>query len=570
MSIRNSKSPNDLRDSASKVKALVDAVRAGSLSRREFLAKLSLLGATAAMSSGLLRISLPSPAMAAVPKKGGTLIIGVEGEPATACAHLATDTTALMIADNVFSGLIGVDFDFNPKPDLAKSCNVSPDGLIYTFNLAQDATWHDGKPVTAEDVEYTINDILAKVHPRASSWYPNVKSASAKDKYTFEIQLKSPYAPMMTVLATTLSSGMLVMPKHIYKGSDPKSNPANYAPIGSGAFKFVRWDRGSHVELERNPKYFKKDLPYLDRVIVKFMPDAAARLIAFERGEVDFLNWYIVPYEQVGRLRRNQKVKVVDKGGEGAATNEFVLFNLRNQYLKDVRVRQAIAHAVDRQAIVQKALFGEGMIANSFVNSGLKWIFDPSFDVFRKPDVAAAERLLDEAGFKKDSSGKRFELRTIWATGRQYEGQAAEIIRDNLSKIGISVRIEASDRVSFIDKVFNKWDFDMAHQLFTTGPDPTISVTPRYATNQIKRVPFVNAMGYSNPQLDDIFDREVVQIDREKRAAMWRDAQKILFTDLPALPLFEVPVLNLVSAAFNDVITDPFGYIQSRENAYMA
>jgi peptide/nickel transport system substrate-binding protein len=260
---------------------------------------------------------------------------------------------------------------------------------------------------------------------------------------------------------------------------------------------------------------------------------------------------------------------VVEQGGEGAATNEFLLINVRNKPLSDVRVRQALAHAIDREQIVQKSLFGEGKVAHSFVNSGLGWIFEPAPDVYRKVDTDAANRLLDEAGYPKQADGTRFPLRIALATGREYEGRAAEIIKDNLAQVGIPVTIEASDRTSYIDKVFKQWDFDLAHQLFTTGPDPTISVTPRYHTKQIKPIGFVNGMGYSNPALDKIFDDETGLTDRKKRAEMWREAQRILFADLPALPLFEVPVVNLVSAKFHDVITTPYGYIQSREFAWM-
>jgi peptide/nickel transport system substrate-binding protein len=511
---------------------------------------------------------LPLPVWSAAPKRGGTFIMAISGEPATASAHLTTDTNAVMVATNLFSGLIGLDYDFKPVPDLAESWSVSPDGLVYTFNLVKNATWHDGKPVTAADVEFTFNEVIAKVHPRASSWWPAVASAKASGSHSFVITLKEPYAPFMAVLGNTLGSGTLILPKHVYQGSDPRTNPANQHPIGSGPFKFSRWNKGSYIELVRNDRYFGKGLPYLDRVIAQFMPDAASRLIAFEQGDVDFLNWYIVPYDQVARLRKDPRFKVIGKGGEGAATSEFLLFNLRNEHLKDVRVRQAIAHAVDREQIKAKALFGEGKIAHSFINSGLAWVFDGTNDVYRKPDPAKANALLDEAGFRRKADGKRFALRVAWASGREYEGRAAEIIRDNLRAVGIEVKIETFDRSTYIDKVFRNWDFDMAHQLFTTGPDPTISVTPRYHTKQIKKAPFVNAMGYSNPKLDAIFDTEVHEQDRGKRSEMWHEAQRILMSDLPALPIFEVPVVNVASAKFENVITGPFGYYEARKTTY--
>ena len=128
--------------------------------------------------------------------------------------------------------------------------------------------------------------------------------------------------------------------------------------------------------------------------------------------------------------------------------------------------------------------------------------------------------------------------------------------------------IQTFDRASFTDRVFRQWEFDLAMQLFTTGPDPTFAVTARYHTKQILKVPFVNGMGYSNPEVDAIFDTEFKEADVAKRAAMWRDIQKILMHDLPALPLFELPAIHAASAKFKDVVTGPQGYIESRESAY--
>jgi len=506
------------------------------------------------------------------PQQGGTFIIGLEGEPGSMVAHLATDTAALMVASNIMNGLIGLDFDFQPTPDLAESWEISEDGTTYTFDIVEDARWHDGEPVTAHDIAFTFNEVIAEVHPRAGTWWPNVARAEATDDHTFVMELKEPYAPLLTVLGNVLGSGTLMLPRHIYEGTDPRENPANEAPIGSGPFKFEEWVPGSHVELVRNDDYFKEGLPYLDRVIVQFLPDSAARMLAFENGEVDFLHWYIVPHERVSDLREDPRFEIVEAGGEAAATNEYLLFNTRHEALGDVRVRQAIAHALDRDEITDLSMFGEGKAARSFVNSGLSWIFEPSYDVYddgsREEQIDRAEALLDEAGFEADDNGDRFELRLFWASGRDYEGRAAEIVRDQLREVGITVTISTFDRPTYIDRVFRQWDFDMAHQLFTTGPDPTISVTPRYHTRQIKRDPFVNGMGYSNEELDELFDTEYKIVDREDRAAMWREIQQILMHDLPAVPLFEMPVVNAVNANFDDVITSPIGYIQSRERAY--
>jgi peptide/nickel transport system substrate-binding protein len=293
---------------------------------------------------------------------------------------------------------------------------------------------------------------------------------------------------------------------------------------------------------------------------MKIMPDAAARLLAFERGEVDFLHWYIVPYDQVARLRKDARFQLIQKG-DAAATNGLLLMNHRNEYLKDVRVRRAIAHAINRDDISKKALFGEAKVAKSHVGSSLAWIYTDRFDYAFDP--AKANQLLD-----RRFRGTAAALRIHWASGRDYEGRAAEIIKDNLRAVGIDVSVLVLDRPSFIDKVFRNWDFDLANQLFTTGPDPSISVTPRYHTKQIKKAPFVNGMGYSNPEVDKLMDAEFTEVDRSKRAAMWRSIQQHLMADLPALPLFELPPIHAASANFRDIVTGAQGYIEGRENAY--
>lgn len=512
-----------------------------------------------------LAVSISPAGSQSAPKRGGSLIIAVENEPSSLGSHLTTDTPTFMVVDNIYNALVLLDENLQPQPDLAQSWTVSPDGRVYTFKLATNAKWHDGKPVTAADVEFTFNELIAKNHPRAGTWWPNVESAKALDAHTFEFRLKEPYVPFLTMLGSVLSSSALIMPKHIYEGKDAKTNPANQAPIGSGPFKFVRWQRGSFIELARNDQYWKPGKPYLDRVVLQMMPDAAARFLAFERGEVDFLHWYIVPYDQLAKLRKDKRFDLVEKG-DAAATNGFMLINHRHAALKDQKVRQALAYAINRETIREKALFGESKVARSHVSSNVRWAYTPEFDY--KFDPAQANKLLDEAGFAKGADGKRFPLRLYWAAGRDYEGRGAEIIKDNLRDVGVDVTVQTFDRPSFTDRVYRQWDFDLAMQLFTTGPDPTISVNARYHTKQILKVPFVNAMGYSNPATDALFDAEFKEQDPAKRKEMWRNIQKLLLTDLPALPLFELPPVHAVSAKFKGVVTGPQGYIEGRENAY--
>ncbi len=498
-----------------------------------------------------------------------TMIIALEGEPSTLTVHLSSDLPGVMVAANVFNGLIGYDFDFQPTPDLAERWEQSADGLVYTFHLTDQARWHDGMPVTAADVEYTFNEILPSTHPRSGRWWGNVVSARATGPQTFVFELAEPYAPFLTLLGDTFGSGTLIMPRHVYAGSDARTNPANRHPIGSGPFRFSRWEPGALIELVRNDDYFKLGLPKLDRLVMQIVPDGATRLLAFERGELDFLHAYIVPYAAVPHLRQDPRLEILERGLEGLATNENLLLNLRNPYLGDARVRQAIAYAIDRESIIERALFGLGRVAHSHVNSGVAWAHTPEFDVYRAHDPDRSEALLDAAGFPADPAGRRFTLRLTHDAGKDVETRSAAIVRDNLRDIGIEVVVEAFDRPTYVDRTFRGWDFDLALQNFVSGPDPALGVSSRYHSKQIRKVPFVNAMAYRNAELDELMDAETRILDREQRAARWRRIQEILMQDLPVLPLFEFPVLNAVSSRFGDVVTKPSGYLQSREQAYL-
>lgn len=530
--------------------------------------KTSMTTRRAVLGAGAAIPALSWSGFAGAQKRGGTMIIAVEGEPTVLTGHLSTDVSAIMVATNLFNGLIGFDFDFKPTPDLAERWEISADGLAYTFLLNPRAKWHDGKPVTSADVEYSFKEIVAKTHPRAGTWWPLVETITTDGPQKVTIRLKAPYAPFLTLLGNLGGSGSFIMPKHVYEGTDAKTNPANRRPIGSGPFKFARWEPGSHIELVRNPEYFKTDLPRLDRLVFQIIPDSSARLLAFEKGDVDFLHAYIVPYEAVGKLRADKRFEVIDRGLEGVATNEFLLLNLRHDALKHKAVRQALAYAIDRTQIRDKALFGLGKIARSPINSGLSWIYTDLFDVYATRDLAKAGALLDAAGFPRKADGKRFALRVTWDSGKDTEQRGCAIIRASLAELGVDVTLQPFDRATYIDRAFRQWDFDMALQNFTTGPDPTISVSVRYHTDQIKKVPFINAMGYSNKALDAIFDTEFKELDREKRALMWLDAQRHLMEDLPVIPIWEYPSLNVASAKFADTVVTPSGYLDSREYAY--
>ncbi len=531
-----------------------------------FSNRLILRRGTQALAAITAATMLMLSSSAIAQERGGTFIKAIENEPATLDYLFGKDFGALTTMTNIYNNLMQLDFDFQPHPELAESWEISDDGLTYTFHLRQDVTWHDGTPFTAADVEFTFREMTCQLHNRAKTWCPRVDSFATDGDHTFIINMKEPFAPLLTILAD-YNSGTLIRARHVYEGNVDKDNPHLLEPVvGTGPFVFSKWVRGSHIELVRNENYFKPGLPYLDRVVIQFLPDEAGRLAALENGDIDMLHSYILPYERVKQFQSDPRFQIIEHGNEATGTNENLLMNHDNEYLQHKSVRQAIAHALNKDDIAEAAMFGASKAAHAHIHSGVKWVYFPEYDHPHDPDMANA--MLDEAGFPRDGDGNRFSLRLYWAFGRAFEGRAAEVIRSQLRDVGIDVEIQSYDRPSFIERVFTKRDFDMAHQLFTTSPDPTLSVVHRYKSTTIGNA-FANAAGWVNEDYDHLTDIEVTITDVAERAAVWKQVQEILMDELPGFPLFGMPNMQLVRSGFDDVITGPIGYNGMLDMAYV-
>jgi peptide/nickel transport system substrate-binding protein len=201
------------------------------------------------------------------PQYGGSIIVAVSADPGGLNPAITTQGGVHLVCGSIFSGLVAHDFDLNPVPDVAESWEVSPDGRTYTFHLARDIEFHDGVALTSEDVRFTFEEMLLKYHSRTrTSIGDNLRRILTPDAHTVVFEFERPYAAFLQLLDVTNAP---VMPKHLYKGTDPLTNPHNTRPVGSGPFKFQEWLKGDHLTLTKNEKYFKKGKPYLDRIVYK-------------------------------------------------------------------------------------------------------------------------------------------------------------------------------------------------------------------------------------------------------------------------------------------------------------
>lgn len=316
---------------------------------------------------------------------------------------------------------------------MATSWEISDDGLTYTFHLHPDVKWHDGTPLTAADVQFTFAKIRdPQLASRFTLSFRAVKAGQTPNPSTVVVTLKEPDP----VFFPHLWVG--IIPKHIWEKEDFATSPYNVNPIGSGPWKLKEWVRGGHMLFEANPGYFK-GRPYLDRMIVKVIPDATVAFAALEEGDVHYFPFAGViggpPYQLVNRLKRNANLEV--KAYEVDATQRLFFRNDKPPF-DDLRVRQAVAHAIDKRFIVEKLLHGYGQITQSEVSAVLQWAHNPHVPQYAY-DVAKANQLLDEAGYPRGPDGIRFRTRIYGNPG--VRAILSEILKEQFKAVGIAAEV---------------------------------------------------------------------------------------------------------------------------------
>ncbi len=493
-------------------------------------------------------------ASAETPRSGGSFVIAIAGDPQTLNLNLTTDTNASYAASGIFNGLVALDQNFLPTPDLAESWTVSPDGKRYDFKLAKNALFHDGTPVTSEDVRFSALDIAGKYLSLSIPIFKNIATVETPDANTIVFTLKAPSAIFLNSLGV---AGLAVMPKKLYEGSDPRNNPYNSKPIGSGPFKFKEWVKGDHVTLVKNDRYFKKGLPYLDEHIARIIPDGGSRTIAFQKGDVDYIPGQIVTREQVPDLKKVAGYQEWDHAG--APGELLVYFNVTAKPFTDARVREAFVRAIDQKEIVEKAYFGVGAeVATSHIPKDLKAFHDPSVKL-PAFDVAKANALLDDAGLKKGADGVRAKVRLAYANTDGSSKNASAVLRDRFTDIGVQTTIQVIDTTVVANSVFGKGDFDIFLAQVTSKGDPELGIARFYVTSSIGEN-FGNGSRYTNPEIDKAFADGGSTIDPAARKAAYARVQQILAKDLPTFPLVDKVNLDFARPEIGGVFQAPYEY----------
>lgn len=504
--------------------------------------------------------SLCAPiALAQQPRPGGTLTYTYHPEPTALSTISTTAVPVAIVSTKIYESLIEHEgAGLTPRPGLAESWTISPDGLVYTFKLRSGVKWHDGRPFTSTDVKFSVEEIALKYHSRGRTYFGNVAAIDTPDPATVIFRLRQ---PIPFFLRAFQASETPMMPRHGFTDQEIAENRVRQArimqePIGTGPFKLKEWRRGSHIILEKNPDYWKPGRPYLDQIVLRVLPDGVARALAVEKGEVDLAPQSALPPSEIQRLGRLPHLVVSEEGSEGLGPIMWLEVNLREPPLSDVRVRQAISMAIDRQRLVDVIWFGSGKPARGPIVSGNPTHFDASLPPFVY-DPARAQRLLDEAGYPRRAGGVRFRLtQNFLPYGEEWVRQA-EYIRQELGRIGIQVETQSIDMAGWLRRIYTDWDYNFTSNFTHNYSDPTIGVQRAFISTNIQRgASFSNSMNYANPRLDELFRRAAALEDGPERKAIWNEVQKILRDDLPVIFLMEIGFTHVWNRRVRGLITN--------------
>nr|WP_024903934.1 ABC transporter substrate-binding protein [Robbsia andropogonis] len=501
---------------------------------------------------------------AAATSRGGILTMVVSPEPPTLVSFASTAVNVLKVSPKVVEGLLEYDFDMNPRPLLATSWDISADGKRYTFHLRHNVLWQDGKLFTSADVAYSLR-LLRQYHPRANSTFANVAEVQTPDVDTVTLILSKPTPYLIRAFS---ASETPILPKHLYDHGDPLSNPNNAAPIGTGPFLFVKWVRGDHIEYVRNDNYWDKGKPYLDGLIVKIIPDAAARTIAFESGAVQLGGDNPVPLSDLARIKANPKLGIDSRGYEFSAGVYRLEFSLDNHYLKRLAVRQAIASALYRALIAKVVYYGYATPDASPLAPRNRY-YDPSPSPYPF-DINKANALLDKEGFPRGPDGVRFRLIVDALPIGDQPGRTAAYVRSALARIGIALTIRNEDLPAYLKRIYTSHDFDMAVNGMSNLFDPVAGVARLYVTSNYRQgVPFTNGSHYSSPEVDKLFADAAVETDETKRRALFKSIQQAIEHDLPDVNLIAPDYATVYAKTVHDVNRGADGLNEGFANAWL-
>lgn len=491
-------------------------------------------------------------------ERGGTLTVALNYDLDTLDPYASgflTDVQATFLA-----GLVAPDENAQYVPVLAEEVPtlenggivLSDDGqtMVVTYHLRPDLKWADGEPLTSEDVKFTWEAIKdpSYLGPEKDGT-EEIERIETPDERTAVVYYNQVFPGFKASLFTY---GLL--PKHVLEGKDLNTDPFWDAPFGAGPFRVTEFRPAEYVVVERNPYYFETDengvqLPYLDRIIFKIIPNTNTQITQLKSGEVDFA--YNIPFTLVPSIENVPGITVITAKTLGF---RHITFNLANELLADPEVRKAFAHGIDREAI-NKALGGYMTPIDTFVVSTFP--FSSSDVPTYAYDPELARQILIDDGFTPgrdgimERDGQRLSFSFMTQSGRAEYELAQQVVINQMKAIGIELTPDNKAGAA-LSEARRNGGFDVWYSGWITPADPVDSYVSFYATGG-----FNNGGSYSNPEADAALERAATTLDPDELASAMADAQRIILSDLPAIPLFEAPSIIAVTDRLQNFKPNP-------------
>ncbi|WP_119071111.1 ABC transporter substrate-binding protein [Aggregatilinea lenta] len=466
-----------------------------------------------ALSLTLLAILIAGVALpSASAQDGSRIVMAISGEPPNLDPHINAGTPARTVRLVVYRGLFNYDKEGVASPELAESYTISEDGLTYTFVL-RDAQFHNGDPVTAEDVKYSFERIL---NPETGATFFTqmsvIDGVTAIDEKTVEVKLSKVTAPFIDYLALPESA---IVSK---SWAEEHDGDLSGNPMGAGPYMFKEYVEGQRIVVEKFDNFYKEGLPVTDEIVFEFYPDETTRVNALLSGDVDLISY--VPWKDIPMLQADDNLQIL--GGTGPFMG--LIFNTNFEPFADARVREAVAYAIDRYAVINTALSGQGQPIYGMAVPQNSIAYDPQFDSYFEYDPDKAKELLAEAGYADG-----FSARLLSTSQYGMHEQTAVAVQAELAKIGIDLELDLPDWATRIEQNL-AGDYDLL-VVGTAGDvaDPDY-LSDYYQSGDIR---LNNAPGYANARVDELLELGRTTIDPEERKAIYGELQEIVLEDSP-------------------------------------
>jgi peptide/nickel transport system substrate-binding protein len=493
------------------------------------------------------------------PAYGDTFIEASIANVSSLIPNITSDAASHAVGDLLYNSMVTLDRNLQPVGDLAESWEFTPNCLGLTFKLRQGVRWHDGKPFTADDVVFTYDTTM---HPKTPSPYKSdfadVASVVAPDPTTVRITYKQPYAKALLSWAS-----LNILPRHLLEtwvqAGKIREAPQNWsAPVGTGPYRFRELKSGEKIELVANQDYFR-GRPNLSRIVYRIIPSQATIFLELKARGVDFASLTALQYKrQTAYPAFERSYNKFRYPGTGYT---YLGFNMKDPRFADRRVRRAIAHALNKQELIDGVVLGLGREATGPFRPGT-WADNPAV----KPvphDLKRAQALLAEAGWTERNSdgllvkdGRPFTFELITNQGNDERKKVAEIIQASLREVGIGVDIRIIEWAAFLKEHVHKRRFDALVLGWGTSPDPDQYVI--WHSSQTNP-PQLNQISYVNPEVDRLLEEGRASCVQADRVKSYHRIHEILAEDQPVIFLYWRDALPVVAARVRGIDPGPAG-----------